>query len=157
MSTKTYYELLRDPRWQKKRLQIMDRAGFRCEHCDEDPQTLNIHHSYYEKGLKPWEYPDESLHCLCEKCHKKTQNIKAQINRLIGTVPLTYQTQILGYVAALAMDNDSNEVFEVTDYEMAYGIGDYYKLKAEAIIDALVECTIDGHKLEQMINPKIRK
>ena len=32
---------------------------------------LNIHHAYYIKGHKPWEYGDDALVTLCEKCHKK--------------------------------------------------------------------------------------
>ena len=32
---------------------------------------LNIHHNYYINGLKPWEYDNETLITLCEKCHKK--------------------------------------------------------------------------------------
>ena len=32
---------------------------------------LNIHHTYYIKGHKPWEYDSKALVTLCEKCHKK--------------------------------------------------------------------------------------
>ena len=32
---------------------------------------LNVHHTYYIKGHKPWEYEDEALVALCEDCHKK--------------------------------------------------------------------------------------
>lgn len=32
---------------------------------------LNVHHTYYTKGHKPWEYEDDSLVTLCEDCHKK--------------------------------------------------------------------------------------
>lgn len=32
---------------------------------------LNIHHTYYIKGYKPWEYDNEALVTLCEDCHKK--------------------------------------------------------------------------------------
>lgn len=34
-------------------------------------KQLEVHHTYYEKGLKPWEYPDDSLKTLCWICHKK--------------------------------------------------------------------------------------
>ena len=65
-----YSELFKDPRWQKRRLTIMNRAGFLCERCESDDKTLNVHHLYYKKGAKPWEYPDELLVCWCERCHK---------------------------------------------------------------------------------------
>ena len=32
---------------------------------------LNIHHTYYIEGHKPWEYDNEALVTLCEDCHKK--------------------------------------------------------------------------------------
>lgn len=32
---------------------------------------LNIHHTYYVKGYKPWEYKDDAFVTLCKDCHKK--------------------------------------------------------------------------------------
>lgn len=32
---------------------------------------LNVHHTYYIEGKKPWEYEDSALVTLCENCHKK--------------------------------------------------------------------------------------
>ncbi|MCH8041761.1 MAG: hypothetical protein IH977_15675 [Nitrospinae bacterium] len=58
----SYYDLLKHPKWQKKRLRIMERSGFECESCGDNESMLSVHHSYYEKGKKPWEYDDESLH-----------------------------------------------------------------------------------------------
>lgn len=70
---KPYWQKLQDPRWQKKRLEIMNRAGFKCEKCGEDKATLHIHHGYYEKGFEPWEHANETLWCLCSGCHEVTQ------------------------------------------------------------------------------------
>lgn len=62
----------RDSRWQKKRLDVMNRDGWRCQSCgDYDGATLNVHHAFYEKNKAPWEYPDETLSTLCEACHTK--------------------------------------------------------------------------------------
>ena len=65
----TYWELLKDPRWQRKRLEILERESFTCEECGDTKTTLHVHHMYYRKGWKPWEYPAESLRSLCEHCH----------------------------------------------------------------------------------------
>lgn len=54
----SYYDLFKHPKWQKKRLKILELAGFECERCGAKNKTLHVHHKYYEKGLKPWEYPD---------------------------------------------------------------------------------------------------
>lgn len=66
---RSYYEKLRDPRWQKKRLEIMERDGFACRGCGDKDSTLNVHHGYYKKGCDPWEYHQSTLVTLCEKCH----------------------------------------------------------------------------------------
>lgn len=66
-----YGELLKHPNWQKKRLEVMQFANFKCQLCGESEKMLNVHHSKYEKGKKPWEYPTNALICLCEDCHTK--------------------------------------------------------------------------------------
>jgi hypothetical protein len=67
---RSYSELLRDPRWQKKRLEVLSRDNFTCQHCDETTKTLHVHHCYYERGRKPWEYDAPSLVTLCCDCHE---------------------------------------------------------------------------------------
>jgi 5-methylcytosine-specific restriction endonuclease McrA len=57
--TKNYSQLLRDQRWQKKRLEIMQRDEFTCTRCYESEKTLNVHHCYYLYGKKPWDYENE--------------------------------------------------------------------------------------------------
>lgn len=64
-----YSEQLRDPRWQRKRLEIMQRDGFACIACGSTIKTLNVHHIQYVAGHAPWEYPDSELHTLCQDCH----------------------------------------------------------------------------------------
>ncbi len=76
MSKPAYSELLRDPRWQRKRLEIMKRASFACEECGATTKTLNVHHVKYVRGRKPWEYADAELRCLCEPCHGKEHGIE---------------------------------------------------------------------------------
>lgn len=66
-----YYNKLRDPRWQKKRLEVMERDNFSCQICGDEKSTLNIHHRRYIQGNDPWEYENYMLVTLCENCHKK--------------------------------------------------------------------------------------
>lgn len=77
----TYSEKLRDPRWQKKRLQIMDRDDFKCRQCHNDTKTLNVHHCYYS-NKEPWEYEDSSLLTLCESCHENETESLNDFKRL---------------------------------------------------------------------------
>lgn len=67
--SKTYYEKLRDPRWQRKRLEAMQAAEFRCQMCYDSESPLHVHHKAYFKGREPWEYDIEQLSVLCEECH----------------------------------------------------------------------------------------
>lgn len=64
-----YLEKLKDPRWQRKRLRILERDGWRCKACYDDKNTLHVHHLFYFKG-DPWDIPDGFLITLCEDCHE---------------------------------------------------------------------------------------
>lgn len=68
-----YQEKLKDPRWQRKRSEILRANHFRCEDCKRTEKTLEIHHCYYIKGFEPWEYGVELLMCLCSDCHEHRQ------------------------------------------------------------------------------------
>lgn len=65
----TYFQKLRDPRWQKKRLEVMQINEFHCEICGDGESPLNVHHKAYFKNKEPWEYLNQQLSCLCESCH----------------------------------------------------------------------------------------
>jgi 5-methylcytosine-specific restriction endonuclease McrA len=67
---KTYTQNLLSPKWKKKRTAILKRDNNACQNCG-DTNQLQVHHCYYESGLKPWEYPDESLVTLCNDCHHR--------------------------------------------------------------------------------------
>jgi len=82
----TYYEKLQDPRWQKKRLEIMKRAGFSCEKCGSSSETLHVHHGYYAKSIDPWEYPNDTLWCLCGECHIEIEEIRDDIYSVIARI-----------------------------------------------------------------------
>jgi len=64
-----YSELLMHPKWQRKRLEIMQRDDFKCQLCKDEETTLNIHHKEYKNGNKPWEYENDNFITLCKDCH----------------------------------------------------------------------------------------
>lgn len=66
----TYAEKLKDPRWQKKRLEILQRDDWTCQICKDKESTLHVHHKYYMKNVEPWDYEDHLLVTLCESCHE---------------------------------------------------------------------------------------
>lgn len=67
----TYFEKLKDPRWQKKRLEVLASKDFRCEVCHDASKTLHVHHKQYFKRREPWEYEAKQLSVVCETCHKE--------------------------------------------------------------------------------------
>jgi len=74
----TYSELLKDPRWQKRRLQILEKDNFTCQVCGDSTKTLHVHHMCYHRGMYPWDYSDEILITLCEECHKREEELKKE-------------------------------------------------------------------------------
>ena len=74
---KTYFEKLKDPRWQRKRLEIMQRDGFACLSCGDDKSQLAVHHRYYLAGRMPWEYPSWCFRTLCGRCHNGEHSMEA--------------------------------------------------------------------------------
>jgi len=65
-----YSEKLKDPRWQKLRLRVMERDQFTCQICYDVESTLNVHHRNYVHGFDPWDYHMSDLVTLCEDCHE---------------------------------------------------------------------------------------
>ena len=67
----TYGDKLRDPRWQRKRLEILSRDDFTCRLCGDNESTLHVHHLLYFKGAEPWQYDANCLVTTCESCHEE--------------------------------------------------------------------------------------
>lgn len=63
----TYAKKLLDPRWQKKRLQILERDMWSCRLCGDSISTLHVHHKKY-KG-DPWDVNNDDLITYCKYCH----------------------------------------------------------------------------------------
>lgn len=80
-SCMTYAEKLKDPRWQKKRLETFEAHGWKCDSCLTRINTLHVHHRYYVPGRQPWEYPVDCLQVLCSKCHKDTHHVDEDEDR----------------------------------------------------------------------------
>lgn len=64
----TYSEKLKDPRWQRKRLEILNRDNWKCTNCGNDKLNLHVHHEKYFG--EPWEIDNSKLKTICHKCHE---------------------------------------------------------------------------------------
>ncbi len=146
-----YYELLKHPLWQKKRLLVLERESFCCEQCGSSEKTLHVHHTYYESKLKPWEYPDESLHALCEECHSEVQDRKALFDRQLGRIDYTNIDKLYGYALGIYAYHEPEAPVDLSRYEVASGLADYWNLDIDLVIDSLIEGTITGRKLFDLV------
>ena len=90
MKSKSYSELLKDPRWQKKRLEVLERDGFKCQWCLSGEDELHVHHSFYDWKLKPWEYQMRYLHTLCSDCHEAAETALKMVRSVIGNDPIAF-------------------------------------------------------------------
>lgn len=120
MAKKTYYEKLKDPRWQKKRLEVMQHNEFSCEVCGDNTTTLNVHHKEYFQGHEPWEYEIKQLACICEQCHEYAHD----------------QLDLLKWVCSYAnLDGPENRT------ELAYLLAGYMGIPYEGVLS--VSCMND--------------
>jgi hypothetical protein len=99
MTTKTYSELLRDPRWQKMRLKKLEDAGWVCQRCMDGESTLNVHHNRYLKGHMPWEYDEQELTVLCESCHGEEHEAKDLRSALMARMAVDGPISLNDFVA----------------------------------------------------------
>jgi len=98
-----YWQKLRDPRWQRKRLEVFEAAQFSCERCGDDQNPLHAHHLAYRKNVDPWDYPDELLVCLCNQCHQRWHDTKSVLDEVIGGLNDEGLSQLAGYALALSV------------------------------------------------------
>ena len=123
MST-TYADKLLDPRWQKKRILILQRDNFTCQMCGDTKNTLHVHHKFYIQGAEPWHYDDYSLITLCKDCHIACEYIlvrkKLLLYRLHDQYPNMFKT-------CPACNNRDINSFNLNEYTCTLcGFSEYY-------------------------------
>jgi hypothetical protein len=130
---KTYYEKLKDPRWQKKRLEVMEANDFCCEVCGDSESTLNVHHKEYFKNHEPWEYSAGQLVCICESCHESEHE----------------NLDILKWVSSyLLLDGPSNR------QEVAYLIAGYSGMPYDGVLS--VSCMNDSRVIRNAFKAGVK-
>lgn len=97
----TYSEKLKDPRWQKRRLQLLEAANFTCRHCKSTKETLHVHHGVYRKGVEPWDYEDAVMHVLCEGCHEQSETGRRLVNEQFARINPTFLIHFSQWMAQI--------------------------------------------------------
>jgi len=166
MRMSEFFDQYKRPEWQRKRLEVMEAADFTCQECESAEKTLNVHHTFYLKGKKPWEYPTESLQCLCEDCHSERHTQAAELKLLLGEISSVDIYCVLGYVKGLILQKragpDDGSRFSIRTAEEAGGLADVYRWAerrgtAENKIVAALHgdaWSIDHGTLNALFNPR---
>jgi len=85
-----YSEQLRNPKWQKKRLVILDRDNWACTICENNEIQLHVHHlKYPEYGIDIWDLDDKYLVTVCNVCHNVLHDLPRTVDTLINSKILT--------------------------------------------------------------------
>ncbi len=82
----TYSEKLKNPLWQRKRLEVLNRDNFTCQICKSTDKNLQVHHRHYLTAREPWDYPNELLVTLCYECHKKEEELELTAKEAINAL-----------------------------------------------------------------------
>lgn len=96
----TYYEQLQHPLWREKREEVLKLHSHRCLTCEatEDDTYLHVHHRFYRRGAKAWEYSTSELVCLCERCHYKEHKWRDELARELAFFDIDQIKEFLGYI-----------------------------------------------------------
>lgn len=100
----SYAQKLKDPRWQKVRLRVMEAQSWTCQCCDSEEDTLHVHHGLYEKGKEPWEANPQTLWTVCENCHELVGDLQAACHREVG---FTKPSKLSGLILAIRFMRDN--------------------------------------------------
>ena len=101
LGMKNYKSQYLHPKWQKRRLEMLESAVFQCQECEDTETTLHVHHKRYFKGRDIWDYSDEELIVLCEKCHKQEHVKKDALANLIGKLNLWQIEDVICVIAGM--------------------------------------------------------
>ncbi len=117
----TYVDKLKDPRWQKKRLEILERDNWTCQLCGDKEMTLHVHHLKYSGN--PWESETEDLITYCQCCHSLIEFLKKECKgsmmKAIIKEPPVFLDRPLYYVKIGDRDTDSYDrvlLIKITDH-----------------------------------------
>lgn len=129
-----FFAKYRDPRWQRKRLEVMNAANFTCQECKATDVTLNVHHKIYHKGHDPWDYKDKELVCLCERCHECWHMLKGYANQLLVDLDESSIRSMVGYGIALALDTGAAKMCRLTSTEATTALARHFGLTHNQVL-----------------------
>ena len=147
-STDNFFAKYKDPRWQKKRLEVMEACRFQCDNCGAKDKTLNVHHKSYKKNHAPWEYDYWELECLCEDCHSYKHNIKDRLSSALHEFKTNInfsqspEEELLGFLEGRLADDPFGVIPTGYEYLRGYCISkllDVDEVNADGKLSEIIE------------------
>lgn len=129
-----YSDKLKDPRWQRRRLEIMKRDNFSCVNCGDKETQLQIHHLEYSSN--PWDIEDDKLITLCEPCHGEFTRINSEIKLILSSiVAVDVMEEILSFLKIAHRSNpfdiqtsiDFLKFIKISDYKVVLSFESFMK------------------------------
>lgn len=154
MTKQTYWELLKRPEWQKRRLEKLSANDFTCEGCYDKESSLHVHHKRYVKGRKPWEYLDFELAVLCDSCHEFAHETIDKTNEMFAYLNYDGPSNNVSALSLIAgfFEEDFPEELVKRDCDLTffpeYGLG---------MLIAVISRELDGFKQKDLIQGKMSK
>lgn len=130
-----YHEQLKHPLWQKKRLEVLEYRDFQCQECESKEDTLHVHHPFYKRGAMIWDYENDELQCLCEKCHIEAHSLDERLKISMSYLDSSSKKRLLGFSASLSMPPQ-----ELDDDDYMLGYSDGIRTNSKALIHMLRKC-----------------
>jgi hypothetical protein len=147
---RSYAELLKDPRWQRKRLEVLQRDEWACTWCGQADVTLHVHHRKYLRGRPPWESPAKDLCTLCEICHADVTRWNRMARELLEDLDFAQLVRAVGYLQGLDMATYPMATVAIENPTHAQGIGDAVGLSGDEVMAKAPEADpriVDGYLL----------
>lgn len=140
----SYTRKLQDPRWQKRRLEVFDKARWLCSGCGSGDKTLHVHHRDYVWGRDPWDYPDDTLECLCSECHEDATYAQKTLKREISGLSTVSMERLIGYARGIKeiWEHDffsSEHKLRADNYEQAMGLADCFECDVEDVVKLITK------------------
>lgn len=156
VKNKSYSELLKDPRWQRRRLEIMQRDMFECTVCEDKTSTLHVHHKVYRKGLKPWEAPDGDLVTVCESCHELYEEQKSRLTELVAKMTFHDLDLVIGYASAFHAYCVGEEKIQINGPDDGAGVARFFGLDFSEVMKLCGPDGVDPDVLMQLRSERDR-
>lgn len=145
MKNISYSEKLKSPKWQKKRLEILNLRGFKCEICGNEEKELHVHHRFYLSKRQPWEYDNDVFQVLCSDCHEKNHKKEVEIKEV---VPKKYEL-LIGLIEAIEPFDIDNLIYLLEDTSI--DVNETFRLLSNALNSGWLDSALNVIKDKETI------